>query len=108
MAGIIKPVEGLTMSVKRYDKNYKIEVVRRAMSKDKTAPDLAKELGIHVNTIYKWMGEFKKDEVNPFPGSGNLKPDDEELRRLRRENANLKEENEILKKAAVYFAKNQK
>ncbi len=96
------------MSVKRYDKNYKIEVVRRVMSKDKTAPDLAKELGIHVNTIYKWMGEFKKDEETAFPGSGNLKPEDEELRRLRRENANLKEENEILKKAAVYFAKNQK
>ena len=108
MAGIIKPVEGSTMSVKHYDKNYKIEVVRRAISRDKNVPDLAKELGIHENTIYKWMREFKKDAGNAFPGSGKLKPEDEELRRLKRENENLKEENEILKKAAAYFAKNQK
>lgn len=60
MAGIIKPVEGTTMSVKRYDKNYKIEVVRRVMSKDKTAPDLAKELGIHVNNGWENSRRMKK------------------------------------------------
>ena len=65
------------MSVKRYDKNYKIEVVRRAISKDKAVPDLAKELGIHESSIYKWMGEFQRDEANAFPGSGKLKPEDE-------------------------------
>jgi transposase len=96
------------MTKKRYDRNYKMEVVRRAREKVQRVPDLARELGIHENTIYKWMGEFKKDEVNAFPGSGKLKPRDEELRRLKRENENLKEEVEILKKAAVYFAKNQK
>lgn len=43
-----------------------------------------------------------------FPGSGNLHEADDELRRLRKENMDLKEENAILKKAAAYFAKNQK
>lgn len=108
MAGIIKPVEGSIMSIKRHDKNYKIEVVRRVSEQGQKVPDLAKELGIHENTIYKWIGEFKRDKINAFPGSGDLKPEDEELRRLKRENADLKEEVEILKKAAVYFAKNQK
>lgn len=46
--------------------------------------------------------------MSAFPGSGNLKPEDEEMRRLRKENADLREENEILKKAAAYFAKNLK
>jgi transposase len=96
------------MSKIRYDKNYKIEVIRRACEKGQNVPELSKELGIHENTIYKWIAEFKKDETNAFPGSGKLKPEDDELRRLKRENANLKKEIEILKKAAVYFAKNQK
>jgi transposase len=43
-----------------------------------------------------------------FWGKGNLKPTDEELRRLKRENEELREENEILKKAAAIFAKHQK
>lgn len=96
------------MSTKRYDKNFKIEVVRRAKEKGKNVTELANELGIHENTIYKWMRELKKDKENAFPGSGKLKPDDEELRRLKRENENLKQEIEILKNAAVYFAKLQK
>jgi transposase len=108
MAGIIKSTEDSKMPAKNYDKNYKIEVIRRVKEQGQKVPDLAKELGIHENTIYKWLGQFNKDKENAFPGSGNLKPEDEELRRLRRENATMKEEIEILKKAAAYFAKNQK
>lgn len=96
------------MPIKHYDQNFKIEVIRRIREQGQKAPDLAKELGIHINTIYKWMGQFNKDKENAFPGSGRLKPEDEEFRRLKREVATLKEENEILKKAAAYFAKNQK
>jgi transposase len=104
-----KTIEGgKKMSKKRYDKNYKIEVVRRAREKGKKVVELAEELGIHQNTIYKWIGELHRDKENAFPGSGKLKPDDEELRNLKRENDRLKEEIEILKNAAVYFAKLQK
>ncbi len=62
------------MSVKRYDKNFKIEVIRRVKEQGQKVPVLARELGIHENTIYKWIGEFKQDAENAFPGSGNLKP----------------------------------
>ena len=110
MASIIKPVEGSTMSIKRHDKNFKIEVVRRVREQGQKVPDLAKELGTHENTIYKWIGEFKREKTNAFPGSGNSKLKDEELRRLRRENANLKEELEILKNqlrfVKIKFAQN--
>lgn len=96
------------MPAKRYDKNFKIEVVRRANEKGNKVSEIAEELGIHEKTIHKWCRELKKDKENAFPVSGKLKPDDDELRRLKRENERLKEEIEILKNAAVYFAKLQK
>jgi transposase len=58
--------------------------------------------------LYRWLDEYKRDGKDAFPGKGNLKPADEELRRLKRENKELREENEILKKAAAIFAKHQK
>jgi transposase len=67
------------MSIKRHDKNFKIEVVRRVREQGKKVHDLAKELGIHENTIYGWIGDLNRDKTNAFPGSGNLKPEDEEL-----------------------------
>ena len=51
------------------------------------------------------MKTYEKDGPSAFPGSSNLKPEDDEIRRLLKELANLKEENEIFKKAAAYFAK---
>ncbi|MCX8132213.1 MAG: putative toxin-antitoxin system toxin component, PIN family [Clostridia bacterium] len=59
---------------------------------------MAEELDTHYSTVRDWVKYYKQDDSNAFPGSGNLKPEDEELRRLRRELADLKEENEILKK----------
>ena len=96
------------MSNKRFNKEYKIEVVRQVKDLGRSAQDVAQELGIHVNTICKWVKEHEKDGDSAFPGSGKLKPEDEELRRLRKELADLKEENEILKKAAAFFAQNLK
>ena len=63
---------------------------------------------MHIKTIYRCLNEFKQDVKDAFPGKGNLKPADEELRQLKRENDDLKEENAILKKAAAIFAKHQK
>ena len=91
-----------------FDKEYKEQAALRVISGEITASKLAQELGVHYTTIKEWVKNYKLDGENAFPGSGNLKQEDEEIRKLRRELANLKEENEILKKAAAYFAKNQK
>jgi len=96
------------MAKKNFDKEYKIEVVRQVREFGRSGPDIANELGIHVNTVYKWLKEYDTIGSNAFPGSGNLRPEDEEVRRLRKELAELKEENQILKKAAAFFAKNLK
>lgn len=60
------------------------------------------ELGLSGNTLYRWMAKFKKDgEHKP----GQLKPEGKALRDLEKKIRDLEEENEILKKAMHYFAK---
>jgi Transposase. len=71
-------------------------------------PKLAAELGVNENTLHGWIKRSREKTEMPFPGSGKLSPEDERMRKLERENRELREENEILKKAAAYFAKNQK
>ena len=55
--------------------------------------------------LHRWKSKFLTDGEVAFPGKGRLKPDDEELRRLRRELFKVKQERDILKKAAAYFAR---
>ena len=59
-----------------------------------------------THIMYGWVKRYRDKSVVPFPGSGRLSPEDERVRKLERENRDLREENEILKKAAAYFAKN--
>lgn len=92
----------------KYDKAFKEQVALRILSKETTISKMAEELGLHYTSVRDWVRNYSRDGANAFPGSGNLKPKDDEVRRLRRQLVDLKEENEILKKAAAYFAKNQK
>lgn len=87
----------------KFTKEFKLEAISLAQESG-SVPKTAKNLGIATQTLYAWITQYKDDEVNSFPGKGRLKPDDEELRKLRLENQRLKETNEILKKAAAYFA----
>ena len=59
----------------------------------------------HVNTLYRWVSEFKSHGNEAFPGNGNLKPEDAEIRKLKKELDDLREENAILKKAIRIFTK---
>lgn len=93
---------------KKFDKAFKEQVVLRILAQESTVGDTANELGVHYTTVRDWVRYYKRDGAQSFPGSGNLKADDDEMRKMRKQLADLKEENEILKKAAAYFAKNLK
>jgi len=65
----------------------------------------ALDLGIAITTLAAWVKQFKELGLESFSGSGALKPSDEELYRLRKELANVKQERDILKKVAAIFSK---
>jgi transposase len=92
----------------KFDTAFKQEAVKKVFEQGKGVSAVAEELGIHIKTMYRWLDEYKQDGENAFPGKGKLKPDDEELRRVKRENEDLREEIEILKKAAAIFARRPK
>ena len=68
----------------------------------------AKDLGVAEQTIYNWVKELRTDPKAGLPGSGHQKPDVEYQKKLEKENSELRKEVEFLKKAAAYFAVDQK
>lgn len=107
MAGIINTKQEVWY-MERYDAEFKKEIAGLYISGSRSAQSLAREVGVHENTVYKWAEQYRSDPENAFPGSGNLKPEADEKRRLERRVKELEEENAILKKAAAYFAKNSR
>jgi transposase len=61
------------------------------MEGQRTVPSLAEELGLYVNTIYKWVEQYETDIANAFPGFGNMKPDEADLAKARRRIHELEE-----------------
>jgi len=90
-----------------YSKEFKLEAIRLLESGDKNGTDIALELGIRRNLLYKWQEQLKKEgEVAFTRGIGRPKLTTEtEVVRLRKELEKVKMERDILKKAAAYFAK---
>lgn len=94
--------------IKQYSAEFKMEAVKRVKASSVSVAKVAVELGINENTLHGWLKKYWDTPTEPFPGSGKLRAEDERLRKLEREIRELREENEIFKKAAAYFAKNQK
>ena len=91
---------------KTFSKEFKLEAVRLLETSNKPAADIARELGVQRNQLYKWQEQLRskgKDDV--FPGKGYRTEKDDEIARLKRELERVKEERDILKKAAQYFAR---
>ncbi len=88
-----------------FSRDFKREAVRLLELGDKKASELARELGVPRNRLYKWREEIRKNDVTAFPGKGRRRGSAAELAKLKNEVARLREENEILKKAARYFAR---
>ncbi len=88
-----------------YTREFKIEAVRQVVEQNRTVAEVARELGIGAGLLGLWKQQVLADPVEPFPGKGRVKVAEEELRRLERENRQLRQELEFVKKTAAYFAK---
>ena len=94
---------------KTFTKEFKLEAVRLLKESDKPASELALELGIRRNQLYKWKEQLDNTGNVVSPKRGRPKKSEQSLEaKLKEENRKLKEENEILKKAAAYFARELK
>ena len=86
---------------KGYSKEFKQEAIRlAAQSNNKSG--VARDLGIHLSMLRRWEQQLAEEGQKAFSGKGN--PKEEEVNHLKKENARLKEENEILKKAVGIFS----
>jgi transposase len=92
---------------KTYSNEFKLEAIRLADESDKPVTQVARELGLRVNQIYKWRKQLEEKQKGAVSGKKAATDKDAEIRRLKKRLAASEEENEFLKKTAVFFAKNQ-
>jgi len=88
-----------------FSREYKLEAVKLVTEQGYTLAKASESLGVGSTVLRGWVKKFEAEGVEAFPGKGCLKPEDEELRRLREENRRLRMERDILKKATAFFAK---
>jgi transposase len=94
---------------RQFSREYKAEAVKLIKSSTKPVSQVARELGVRVDTLRHWVqqveGRAGLSDQDVFPGNGKRTSQDEELRQLRRELEQVRQERDFLKKAAAYFAK---
>jgi transposase len=87
-----------------FTKEFKEEALELVRTSGRTQTDIAKDLGIDIGLLNRWKREAEEARdgtIKAFPGKGKAR--DEDMARLRKENADLRETNEILKKAMAIF-----
>ena len=89
---------------RKYDLEFKLEAVRMAAEPGVTNRSVERRLGIGQGVLSRWKRELRNDATHGIAGKGHLKPGDEEMRRLKRENERLRRERDILKKAVAIFS----
>ena len=90
---------------RKYDREFKIEAVKLVTERGTSLAEAARNLGIHENLLRTWKKRYLADTKDSFPGKGHLKPQDEQVWRLRKKLADVEEERDILKKALAIFSK---
>jgi len=90
---------------KTYDNEFKLSAVKMIVEDGMSVSRISKDLGVNENSLYKWKRDYLTDQQNAFPGKGRMKPEDEKLRKLKKELHIVKMERDILKKAIAFFAK---
>jgi transposase len=92
------------MGRRKFTHEFKVSAVRLVNEQGYSIPEAAKSLGVDAANIRGWIEKFSSEAGMAPSGEGAMAA---ELRRLRKENARLLMEREILKKAAAFFAKEQ-
>jgi len=95
----------VAMQRRKFGREFKLEAVKLVRARGVSVAQAARDLDVHENVLRKWVREFGADPMQAFPGHGQMKPEQLEIERLRREVTKLKAERDILKKAAAFFAK---
>ena len=93
------------MQRRKFSREFKLEAARLVKDRGVAVAQAARDLDLHENVLRKWVRQFADDSQHAFPGHGQMKPEQQEIDRLRKEVAKLKAERDILKKAAAYFAR---
>ncbi len=91
---------------KRYSAEFKRQALKRASEDGVTDKSVCDELGISPRQLSRWRDHLRLHGEDAFPGQGRSR--DEELTRLKGENAKLRRERDFLKDAEVFFAKESK
>ena len=95
----------MTGSRRRFSRDFKVEAVRQVVDEGRPLARVARDLDISASVLRRWKQQFEEDPSQAFPGHGRMKPEEEELRRLRREVVMLRQERDFLKKTAAFFAR---
>ena len=89
---------------RRFSREFKVEAVRMIAESGHSLAQVSRDLGVRPDMLRRWRRKLAKEGAGAFPGGGNLPPADEEVRRLRRELSEVREERDILKKAVAIFS----
>ena len=89
------------MERRRFTREFKLEAVKLIKERGVGYVQAARDLGVHQSVLRNWVKGFEADPQHSFPGHGQMKPEQLEIARLRREVIRLKAERDILKKAAA-------
>ena len=92
------------MKRREYTKEFKQEAIALSNQEGIKAAQAAHDLGISPALLYRWRAEMRSNGDEAFPGKGNLRTSDDEVRRLQRELARVRTERDILKKALAIFS----
>jgi transposase len=89
------------MERRKFTREFKLEAVKLIQEHGVTVAQAARDLGVQGSVLRRWVQECAADSQQAFAGQGQMKPEQAELARLRREVIKLKAERDILKKAVV-------
>ncbi len=91
---------------RKYTREFKLEAVRLALESEKTLSEVARDLGIAPSLLHDWKKQYEsKDPATVFPGHGKRAGPEDEVRRLKRELEEVKQERDFLRRAAAFFAR---